>query len=242
MITRVSVAVLSALMVSVIFVAPLSATTITSSWIGGGTLTMDYSFTVGQSYNTFSVQSVSVTNNDPTSGYYGLFPEHTLFTGFTPLLAPACSHSVCLYDFGVLNKGEAAGYNPFPVWAWFGSEQSFGTDLASGATLGIFNVVFYTYGQSGGFLADSAGSFSLLLADGTRTGLDFNLGTAGPDPSSVPGPIAGTGPPAILLATGVLLWRRQGVRAALMALTFQRRLRNYKNIERRWQRHAESRT
>ena len=61
---------------------------------------MNYAFTVGTTHNMFSVQSISVVNDDPTSGYYGMFPAHAAFTGFAPLLAPACLHTVCLYEVG----------------------------------------------------------------------------------------------------------------------------------------------
>ena len=61
------------------------AATVTGPWIGGGSLTMNYTFTLGTTHDIFTVQSIAVTNDDPTSGYYGMFPEHTFFTGFTPL-------------------------------------------------------------------------------------------------------------------------------------------------------------
>jgi hypothetical protein len=162
------------------------ASTVTVPGVGYSSITMDYTFNVGTPFDTFTVQSVAVTVGGPSSGYYGLLPEHIFFTGFTPLTAPACPASVCLDDFGVLNKGKAAGFNPPPIWAWFGSEQSFGYDSASGITIGTFVIDFYV-DHSHAILADSAGAMSLLLPDGTKSGLDFNFGYPNGSPDAVNG-------------------------------------------------------
>jgi hypothetical protein len=54
----------------------------------------------------------------------------------------------------------------------------------SGIILGTFVIDFYI-DHSHAYLADSAGAFSVLLPDGTKTGLDFNFGVGGvPEPST----------------------------------------------------------
>src|ERR1700730_12292481 len=75
------------------------ANTVTVPGVGYSSITMNYTFNVGTLFDTFTVQSVAVTVGGPSSGYFGLLPEHSFFTGFTPLTAPTCPASVCLDDF-----------------------------------------------------------------------------------------------------------------------------------------------
>jgi hypothetical protein len=183
------------------------ANTVTVSDIGFDSISMDYNFTIGAPYDTFTVNSVTV-DVSPSSAYSAFLPPVSTFTGFAPLTAPTCLHNTCLDDFGVLNKGEAAGYNPYPIWAWFGSEESYGYDSSSGATLGTFVIDFYVSGSPTGshnaYLADSAGMMDVLLSDGQKTGLDFNFGVA-----AVPVPAALPLFASALAATGVCtrLWK-----------------------------------
>jgi hypothetical protein len=158
--------------------APASSTTVELSGLAVGLMTMDYTFTLGPTVDTFTVNSVTVNDTaDQSSGYYHLLPLTSTFTGFAPLVAPACETGNCLFVFGTSNAGEQAGYNPYPLWAWFGNQQAFGTN-STGATLGTFDVAFFANGADV-TIAPFQQAFSLLLpppnTDAT-TGIDFTPG------------------------------------------------------------------
>jgi hypothetical protein len=72
------------LLIAVAIIALLSqsrAETATVPGVGYASITMDYTFDLGPSLNTFTVNSVSVTvGGGSSSGYFGLLPEHSFFT------------------------------------------------------------------------------------------------------------------------------------------------------------------
>jgi hypothetical protein len=202
-----------------LFSPPAVASTASIEFDVGSSLSMDYSFTFGIPNDVFAIQSMTVQVG-PSSNFSAFLPAFSVFTGFTPLTAPTCDHSTCLDVFGSV-PGGPAGFNPYPIWAWFGSVDTYGYDSSSGITLDLRDLAFYVAGSPQGgshgarLRTYAAGTMDFFSSTGQRiVGLDFDFSNGCTGDGCVIGVLNPVPPTLPLFATGLGVmglfgWRRK---------------------------------